>query len=111
MNDIETEIKLHSYWLAVLLSAEFEQPYMKALRQFLKTEKQLGNVIFPPSLLNIFKEIHQDLAIAMPDHGCLQSWADQDVLLLNATLTVEQNQAGSHQGRGWDNLLIAPFNC
>lgn len=56
----------------------------------------------PPSLQNIFKEQQRDLGIAMPNHGCLQSWADQGVLLLNATLTVEQAKAGSHQGKGWE---------
>jgi uracil-DNA glycosylase len=56
----------------------------------------------PPSLVNIFKEIHNDLGVAIPSHGCLQSWADQGVLLLNTTLTVEQAKAGSHQGRGWE---------
>lgn len=56
----------------------------------------------PPSLVNMFKEIQRDLGIPFPQHGCLQSWADQGVLLLNATLTVEQARAGSHQGRGWE---------
>jgi len=62
----------------------------------------LPGVRLPPSLLNIFKEIHQDLGLTMPEHGCLQSWAEQGVLLINATLTVEQSQAGSHQKRGWE---------
>ena len=64
----------------------------------------LPGVPFPPSLLNIFKELENDLGIPMPTHGCLQSWAKQGVLLLNATLTVEQNRAGSHQGRGWETF-------
>lgn len=64
----------------------------------------LPGVPFPPSLRNIFKEIHQDLDVPMPEHGCLQSWAEQGVLLLNATLTVEQSRAGSHQGRGWERF-------
>ena len=59
-------------------------------------------VKFPPSLLNIFKELEEDLGMPRPEQGCLQSWADQGVLLLNATLTVEQAQAGSHQGKGWE---------
>lgn len=59
---------------------------------------------FPPSLKNIFKEIEQDLGINKPDHGCLQAWADKGVLLLNATLTVEQAKAGSHQGKGWEEF-------
>lgn len=56
----------------------------------------------PPSLQNMFKELHRDLGMPIPSHGCLQSWANQGVLLLNATLTVEQARAGSHQGRGWE---------
>lgn len=56
----------------------------------------------PPSLKNIFNELHRDLQLPLPDHGCLQSWAQQGVLLLNAVLTVEQQQAGSHAGKGWE---------
>ena len=58
----------------------------------------------PPSLLNIYKEIEQDLGIARPDHGCLTPWAEQGVLLLNAVLTVEEGRAGAHQGRGWEGF-------
>ena len=58
----------------------------------------------PPSLINIFKEIEDDLGIPAPKHGCLQSWAEQGVLLLNATLTVERARAGSHQGKGWETF-------
>lgn len=143
-----TNIQLEPSWLAVL-GAEFEQPYMRELRQFLLTEKQGGKVIYPPgpqifnalnttpfdavkvvilgqdpyhgpgqahglsfsvppgvrippSLRNIYREIELDLGLTMPAHGCLQPWAEQGVLLLNATLTVEQAQANSHQGRGWE---------
>lgn len=56
----------------------------------------------PPSLVNIFKEIERDLQIPRPSHGCLQAWANQGVLLLNATLSVEQARAGSHQNQGWE---------
>lgn len=56
----------------------------------------------PPSLKNIYKEMRNDLGIAPAHSGCLQSWAAQGVLLLNAVLTVEAGQAGSHQGRGWE---------
>lgn len=56
----------------------------------------------PPSLVNIFKELHQDLHIERPNHGYLESWARQGVLLLNAVLTVENGQAASHQGKGWE---------
>ncbi|HRZ97332.1 MAG TPA: uracil-DNA glycosylase [Paludibacter sp.] len=59
-------------------------------------------VDFPPSLINIFKEIDRDLAIPMPLSGNLTRWAEQGVLLLNATLTVKAHQAGSHQGKGWE---------
>lgn len=61
-------------------------------------------VPFPPSLRNIFKELNQSFSLPIPQHGCLQSWASQGVLLLNATLTVEQGKAGSHQGRGWERF-------
>lgn len=56
----------------------------------------------PPSLVNIFKEIEKDLGIPRPEHGNLTKWAKQGVLLLNATLTVRENLAGSHQGKGWE---------
>ncbi len=58
----------------------------------------------PPSLQNMFKELQRDLGFSIPSHGCLQSWANQGVLLLNATLTVEQARAGSHQGMGWETF-------
>ena len=61
----------------------------------------------PPSLVNIFKELHKDVGMPIPDHGCLQSWAEQGVLLLNSVLTVEQARAGSHQGRGWERFTDA----
>ena len=56
----------------------------------------------PPSLQNMYKELQSDLGIQPPAHGCLQSWAQQGVLLLNAVLTVEAGSAGSHQGKGWE---------
>jgi uracil-DNA glycosylase len=58
----------------------------------------------PPSLVNIFKELHTDLGISIPEHGNLEKWADQGVLLINATLTVRDSQAGSHQKRGWETF-------
>ncbi|MBI9099257.1 MAG: uracil-DNA glycosylase [Spirochaetaceae bacterium] len=58
----------------------------------------------PPSLVNIFKEMGTDLGLAPPAHGCLNSWADQGVLLLNAVLTVEAHKAGSHRGLGWETF-------
>lgn len=65
----------------------------------------------PPSLVNIFKEIHRDFGYPIPEQGCLQSWAEQGVLLLNATLTVEQSNAGSHQGKGWETFTDKAIQC
>lgn len=61
----------------------------------------------PPSLINIFKELESDLGIPVPKTGNLEPWADQGILLLNATLTVRQGQAGSHQGKGWETFTDA----
>jgi len=58
----------------------------------------------PPSLQNIFKELEADLGIRPPSHGCLDSWARQGVLLLNASLTVRAGRAASHQGKGWETF-------
>ena len=62
---------------------------------------------FPPSLVNIFKEITDDVGRPTPKSGDLTRWADQGVLLLNATLTVRAHAAGSHQGRGWETFTDA----
>lgn len=64
-------------------------------------------VQFPPSLLNIFKEIESDTGTPIPQDGDLTRWSDQGVLLLNATLTVRAAQAGSHQKRGWEEFTDA----
>ena len=61
----------------------------------------------PPSLKNIFKELNTDVNFKIPTHGNLSRWAEQGVLLLNATLTVKKKQAGSHQKRGWENFTDA----
>lgn len=61
-------------------------------------------VKIPPSLVNIYKEINRDLSLPIPGHGNLEKWAQQGVLLLNATLTVRANEAGSHQKRGWEQF-------
>ncbi len=142
------QIKLEASWKKALRS-EFDQDYMKKLRQFLavelKKKKRLypkANEYFaafehtplnkvsvvilgqdpyhgpgqahglcfsvppgvpaPPSLKNIFKEIHQDLGLSIPNHGCLTPWADQGVLLLNSVLTVEDGLAASHRNQGWE---------
>ncbi len=150
-------IDLPPCWLDCL-NDEFEQPYMRALKQFLLAEKKAGKIIYPkgrdifnafnstlfndvkvvilgqdpyhgdgqahglcfsvqqgirtpPSLINIYKEIHRDLQYPIPTHGYLQSWADQGVLLLNATLTVEQANAGSHQKKGWETFTDKAIQC
>lgn len=136
------------------LSAEFSKPYFHDLKNFLLSEKQKGNIIYPPgskifsafnhtpfhelkavilgqdpyhgkgqanglcfsvsngipqppSLQNIFKEIQSDLGIPIPRTGNLEPLAKQGVLLLNATLTVKANTAGSHQGKGWETFTDA----
>lgn len=58
----------------------------------------------PPSLVNIFKEVHADTGVPIPEHGCLESWSAQGVLLLNSVLTVEHKKAGSHAGNGWERF-------
>jgi uracil-DNA glycosylase len=68
----------------------------------------------PPSLMNIYKELQQDLNVQPVKHGCLIPWARQGVLLLNAVLTVEQGQPNSHQGKGWERFtdsVIAVLNA
>ncbi|MCK9534032.1 MAG: uracil-DNA glycosylase [Pseudomonas sp.] len=150
-------IKLESSWKEAL-SAEFAQPYMQQLAEFLRQEKQQGKVIYPqgslifnalnltplpqvkvvilgqdpyhgpgqahglsfsvpegmaipPSLLNMYKELQRDLNIPIAKHGCLQSWAEQGVLLLNTTLTVEQGQAGAHAKAGWQRFTDRIIDC
>ena len=68
------------------------------------------NIKPPPSLINIFKEQHADLGKPFPSHGNLEGWSQQGVLLLNATLTVEAHQPGSHQGKGWEQFTDAVIN-
>ena len=65
----------------------------------------------PPSLVNIYKELHRDLGKPIPTSGNLTHWAEQGVLLLNATLTVEAHKAGSHQGKGWEELTDAAIQA
>jgi uracil-DNA glycosylase len=145
--------QLHPSWQAVI-GEEFDKPYMQALRAFLKQEKAVGKITFPPSplifnafnhtpfdnvrvviigqdpyhgigqahglsfsvpegvalppsLMNIFKEIEADVGVKMSKKGDLTPWANQGVLLLNATLTVEMANAGSHQKRGWETFTDA----
>lgn len=143
-------IKLRTEWLD-RLGDEFDQPYMRSLREFLVERKRAGAAVYPPgrwifnalestppervrvvilgqdpyhgpgqahglcfsvrpgvpvppSLANIFRELHDDVGFEIPGHGCLQAWADHGVLLLNAVLTVERGRAGAHQGKGWERF-------
>jgi uracil-DNA glycosylase len=68
----------------------------------------------PPSLMNMYRELKDDLGIAAPDHGCLEAWARQGVLLLNSVLTVERGRAASHAGKGWETFtdrIISVLNA
>lgn len=141
--------KLEPSWLKVL-EAEFHEPYMAELKQFLQEEmkqyrvyppgKEMFNAFRfapfeqvrvvllgqdpyhgpgqahglcfsvrkgiqpPPSLVNIFRELSQDLGVPMPAHGCLEKWARQGVLLLNTVLSVRAHKPQSHKGRGWERF-------
>lgn len=64
----------------------------------------------PPSLKNMYQELASDVGFQIPNHGYLQAWAEQGVLLLNATLTVEARKAGSHQNKGWEQFTDAVVN-
>ena len=73
----------------------------------------LPGIKTPPSLVNMYKELHTDLNIEPANHGYLESWAEQGVLLLNAVLTVEDSNANAHQGKGWEQFtdkIIATVN-
>ncbi|RGC71783.1 uracil-DNA glycosylase [Lachnospiraceae bacterium AM23-2LB] len=61
----------------------------------------------PPSLVNIYQELHDDLGCTIPNHGCLTKWAEQGVLMLNTVLTVRAHQANSHRGIGWEEFTDA----
>ena len=65
------------------------------------------DVEIPPSLVNIYQELHDDLGCYIPNNGYLKKWADQGVLLLNTVLTVRAHQANSHQGKGWEQFTDA----
>ncbi|SDL23536.1 uracil-DNA glycosylase [Kriegella aquimaris] len=145
-------VTIHESW-SKQLQMEFEQPYFKEVRRFVKAEydhhicyppgreifaafdhcpfdeikvviigqdpyhgpNQANGLCFsvrdgiphPPSLINIFKELETDTGVPYPKSGNLERWADQGVLLLNATLTVRAHQAGSHQKKGWETFTDA----
>ena len=84
-----------------------QDPYHEAGQAMGLSFSVPDGVAMPPSLQNIFKEIQGDLGIGVPQSGNLTRWAEQGVLLLNATLTVRAHQAGSHQGHGWEEFTDA----
>ncbi|MDR2042964.1 MAG: uracil-DNA glycosylase [Clostridium sp.] len=68
-------------------------------------------VEIPPSLVNIYQELHDDLGCYIPNHGSLVKWADQGILLLNTVLTVRAHQANSHRGKGWEEFTDAAIRA
>lgn len=104
---------VNEHWFAAFDSTPFDEVKVVILGQDpyhgLKQAHGLcfsvpPNIKTPPSLVNIYKELASDLEIPMPTQGCLAHWAAQGVLLLNATLTVENGEAGSHQNKGWETF-------
>lgn len=71
----------------------------------------LPGVSIPPSLRNIYHELHDDIGFTIPNHGYLQKWADQGILMLNAMLTVRASQAGSHRKKGWEQFTTAAIQA
>lgn len=85
-----------------------QDPYINAEQAHGLSFSVLKGVKVPPSLANIYKELAADIPdFDIPDHGCLQPWADQGVLLLNAVLTVRAHTPGSHRGKGWERFTGA----
>uniref|UniRef100_UPI00402A29A8 uracil-DNA glycosylase n=1 Tax=Prevotella sp. TaxID=59823 RepID=UPI00402A29A8 len=87
-----------------------QDPYHEAGQAMGLSFSVPDGVAMPPSLQNIFKEIQGDLGVGVPQSGNLTRWAEQGVLLLNATLTVRAHQAGSHQRHGWERFTDAAIS-
>lgn len=81
-----------------------QDPYHEPMQAHGLSFSVLPNVPPPPSLINIFKELEDDLGCKLPDNGCLEPWARQGVLLLNTVLTVREHMANSHRGMGWEQF-------
>lgn len=101
MHNIFNSLKLTSYEDVKVVILGQDPYHGKGQAHGLAFSVQKG-VPKPPSLLNIFKELKDDLGYPIPGHGNLESWAKQGVLLLNTVLTVREGQANSHQGKGWE---------
>ena len=115
---------INNDWLDAL-KGEFKKPYYKKLFETVNEEYRTRQ-IFPPAddifnafhltplhnvkavtLVNIYKELHDDLGCTIPNHGCLTKWAEQGVLMLNTVLTVRAHQANSHKDIGWEEFTDA----
>lgn len=84
-----------------------QDPYHNAHQAHGLSFSVLPDQDIPPSLQNIYKEIHEDIGCYIPNNGYLKKWADQGVLMLNTVLTVRAHQANSHQGKGWEKFTDA----
>ncbi len=104
--DIFNALKLTSYE-AVKVVILGQDPYHGPNQAHGLSFSVRPGVPFPPSLQNIFKELHEDLGIKKPTNGCLEKWAEQGVLLLNAALTVEAGKPQSHANIGWHRFTDA----
>ena len=125
-------VKIEDSWKAHI-GEEFDKQYFVNLTNYVREEylhyrcfppgnkifnafnlcpfDQVKVILMPPSLINIFKEIQMDLGKSMPANGDLTRWAQQGVLLLNATLTVREHQANSHQKLGWNQFTDAAIKA
>lgn len=94
-------------WSSVKVVLLGQDPYHRVGQAMGLSFSVPHGIRIPPSLRNIYKELHDDLGCAIPDHGDLSAWARQGVLLLNAMLTVEAGKAGSHKSIGWQGFTDA----
>ena len=103
MNDIFNALKLTSFadTKVVIIGQDPYHGYGQAHGLCFSVKK---GVVPPPSLKNIYKELHSDIGFKIPNHGELTSWAKQGVLLLNNVLTVREGLPNSHKGKGWENF-------
>ena len=100
-------VRIDPTWKAELQDV-FDSEQFRRTAEFVRSQYAATTVNpgvrFPPSLMNIFKEVHDDTGAPIPADGDLSRWATQGVLMLNATLTVEADRAGSHQNQGWEEF-------
>ena len=106
MYDIFNALKYTDYYAvkAVIIG---QDPYHEEGQAHGLSFSVKKGVDIPPSLVNIYQELHDDLGCTIPNHGCLTKWAEQGVLMLNTVLTVRAHQANSHRGIGWEEFTDA----